>query len=60
MLEKPFEVLAEMKRKAPGGKTFEYNSINTFVLSRIVENVRGLSMNEIVGRDMWQEMGGKQ
>ncbi|WP_299694001.1 serine hydrolase [uncultured Vibrio sp.] len=53
----PLEVLAEMKRRAPGGKTFEYNSINTFVLSRIIENVRGLPMNEIVSRDMWQKMG---
>ncbi|GLS90337.1 hypothetical protein GCM10007916_14040 [Psychromonas marina] len=53
----PLEVLAEMKRKAPGSETFEYNSINTFVLSRIVENVRGLPMNEIVSRDMWQKMG---
>ncbi|EMN7257437.1 beta-lactamase family protein, partial [Vibrio vulnificus] len=52
----PLEVLAEMKRKAPGGATFEYNSINTFILSRIVENVRGLPMNEIISREMWQKM----
>ncbi|UGA56426.1 serine hydrolase domain-containing protein [Vibrio sp. VB16] len=53
----PLEVLAEMKRKAPAGETFEYNSINTFVISRLVENVRGLPMNQIISRDMWQKMG---
>ncbi|KIO37865.1 serine hydrolase domain-containing protein [Shewanella sp. cp20] len=52
----PLEVLAEMQRRAPGGKTFEYNSINTFVLARIVENVRGLPMNEIISQDIWQHM----
>ncbi|CAK1829931.1 serine hydrolase domain-containing protein [Vibrio crassostreae] len=55
--QSPLEVLAEMKRRAPGGKTFEYNSINTFVLARLIENVRNLPMNEIVSRDMWQKMG---
>ncbi|WED28376.1 beta-lactamase family protein [Vibrio sp. DW001] len=55
--QSPLEVLAEMRRKAPGGETFEYNSINTFVISRLVENVRGLPMNQIISRDMWQKMG---
>lgn len=53
----PLDVLAEMKRRTKGGQTFEYNSINTFILSRIVENVRGLPFNEILSDDIWKHMG---
>ncbi|MDV5168579.1 serine hydrolase [Photobacterium rosenbergii] len=53
----PLEVLSEMERRIPGNQSFEYNSINTFIVSRIVENVRGLPMNEIASRDLWQKMG---
>jgi len=35
----PFEVLATMQRKRPGYQAFEYNSIDTFVMNRIVERV---------------------
>ncbi|MCU8188825.1 beta-lactamase family protein [Vibrio vulnificus] len=55
--QKPLDVLSEMTRRQEAGKTFEYNSINTFVLARIIENVRGLPMNEIISRDLWQKMG---
>ncbi|MEZ9592676.1 6-aminohexanoate hydrolase [Vibrio breoganii] len=53
----PLESVAEMHRRGPGGEKFEYNSINTFVISRIVENVINKPMNEIVSQHMWQYMG---
>lgn len=55
--EGPFQVLAKMKRRHAGGERFEYNSINTFVVSRIVENVTGKPMNELISQRMWQPMG---
>ncbi len=55
--EMPLDVIAQMHRRAPAGEKFEYNSINTFVVSRIVENVMNQPMNEVVSQHMWQYMG---
>ncbi|MCL1142187.1 serine hydrolase domain-containing protein [Shewanella gaetbuli] len=53
----PLEVVATMQRRQDPGQSFEYNSINTFVLSRIIERVSGKSLNELFSERFWQKMG---
>ncbi|MDN2483329.1 serine hydrolase domain-containing protein [Vibrio agarivorans] len=53
----PLQTISEMHRRFPGGERFEYNSINTFIVSRIVESATHMPMNETVAQNMWQQMG---
>jgi hypothetical protein len=53
----PFEVLSKMERRRPGGKVFEYNSINTFILVRIVEAVENGPIADVFSDRIWSEIG---
>ncbi|WP_187276522.1 serine hydrolase domain-containing protein [Parahaliea maris] len=53
----PFDVLRNMKRVKPGHTVFEYNSINTFVLELIVDEVTGHTLNEEFGARVWRKIG---
>lgn len=55
--EDPFDVLRDMKRLKPGHTSFEYNSINTFVLELIVDSVTGKTLNEVFGSRVWRKIG---
>ncbi len=51
------DVLSSMERKTPGHQKFEYNSINTFVVNRIVEHVTGRPLSELFAERIWSKMG---
>ncbi|PWJ38525.1 serine hydrolase domain-containing protein [Sediminitomix flava] len=51
------EVLREMERVKPAYTAFEYNSINTFVINRIVERVGERPLNEQLRERIWSKMG---
>ncbi len=53
----PLEVLRTMQRKQPGNQSFEYNSMNTFVINRIVEQITSLPLNEYFSQRIWRKMG---
>ncbi|WP_416838741.1 serine hydrolase domain-containing protein [Haloferax sp. DFSO52] len=55
--QSPYDVLRSMKRDKPAYTAFEYNSINTFVLERIVNNVTGKSVAEVFGDRVWRKAG---
>ena len=51
------DVLRAMERKTPGHEKFEYNSINTFVMNRIVERVGGKPLYEQYSDRIWSKLG---
>lgn len=51
------EVLRGMERVKPGHSVYEYNSINTFVVNRIVERVSGKSLDVLFGERVWSRAG---
>ncbi|MCX2760255.1 serine hydrolase [Vibrio sp. Sgm 22] len=51
------DVLTSMERKTPGHQLFEYNSINTFVINRIVEHVSGKPLSELFSERIWSKLG---
>lgn len=53
----PWEVLRSMARRRDGLQAFEYNSINTFVMNRVVERVSSLPLNELFTRRIWSKIG---
>lgn len=55
--QSPIDVLRNMKKVKPGHTVFEYNSINTFVLELIVNQVTGQTLNEVFGDRVWREIG---
>ncbi|TDQ19303.1 hypothetical protein DFQ04_1124 [Algoriphagus boseongensis] len=55
--QSPFDVLRSMKKVKPGHSAFEYNSINTFVLELIVNEVSGKMLNEFFGERVWRKIG---
>ncbi|MBY5947816.1 serine hydrolase domain-containing protein [Photobacterium rosenbergii] len=50
-------VLKSMERRKPGHERFEYNSINTFVVNRIVEHVSGKPLSELFAERIWSKLG---
>ena len=53
----PIDVLRNMKKVKPGHTVFEYNSINTFVLELIVNEVTDQTLNEVFGDRVWRKIG---
>ncbi|MBY5991757.1 serine hydrolase domain-containing protein [Ferrimonas balearica] len=51
------DVLGSMERKTPGHRVFEYNSINTFVINRIVERVADKPLSELFAEKVWSKLG---
>lgn len=51
------DVLRDMKRKTPGHQKFEYNSINTFVMNRIVERISDKPLYEQFSGRIWSKLG---
>lgn len=51
------DVLRKMQRVKPGHEAYEYNSINTFVVNRIVERVSGKPLNELFSERIWSKAG---
>jgi len=55
--QSPYDVLRNMKKVKPGHTAFEYNSMNTFVLELIVNQVTGQTINEVFGDRVWRKIG---
>lgn len=55
--QSPFDILRNMKKVKPGHTVFEYNSIDTFVLELIVNEVTGKTLNEVFGERVWRKIG---
>jgi CubicO group peptidase (beta-lactamase class C family) len=53
----PYEVMRTMRRRRPGHTLFEYNSIDTFAVNRIVEQITGKPLNEVFSGRVWQKIG---
>ena len=51
------DVLRKMKRVKPGHEVYEYNSINTFVVNRIVERVSGKPLDALFSERIWSKAG---
>jgi CubicO group peptidase (beta-lactamase class C family) len=53
----PLDVLRAMRRTKPGHTVFEYNSINTYILQMIVENLSQQTIAEYFGERVWRRIG---
>lgn len=53
----PFVVMRKMERRKPGGKVFEYNSMNPFLLARVVENVENRPFADVFSDRIWSKIG---
>jgi CubicO group peptidase (beta-lactamase class C family) len=51
------DVLSKMERRKPAFTSFEYNSINTFVVNRIVERAGGKMLAEQLSEHIWTKLG---
>lgn len=51
------EFLMTLRRVAPQGTAFHYNSANTQVLSWLVESVYGRSFTDVISEKLWKPMG---
>lgn len=56
-LKNPLVALATVESKDASGKTFEYTSINTIVLTMLVEKVSGTTFTDFIEKEIWQKMG---
>jgi CubicO group peptidase (beta-lactamase class C family) len=53
-------VLAVKSREREHGALFAYRSIETDVLGFVLQRASGLSLAELVGRELWQTMGAEE
>lgn len=53
----PYQVMRNMKRVKPGHTAFEYNSIDTFVLELIVNEITGQPLSEVFSERIWRKIG---
>lgn len=51
------DILRAMQRTKPAHTVFEYNSINTYVLQRIVQRSTAQPFVELVGERFWRKIG---
>jgi CubicO group peptidase (beta-lactamase class C family) len=56
-MESTYEYIATLKRQKESGKRDEYTSVNTFVLSWLVEKLLDKPYAEIVSETFWQKIG---
>ena len=56
-VENPWAVVASMNIKQSPGEERQYTSVNTEVLSWLIETVTGESYNDFVQREIWSKVG---
>jgi len=56
-MKSTYEYVATLKRQKPSGQKDEYSSVNTFVLSWLIEKVTGKPYAEVVSETFWQKIG---
>jgi CubicO group peptidase (beta-lactamase class C family) len=54
-LPSPYEYVAALPSHRRPGEAYEYLSVNTFVLSWLIERVTGLPFAEVLGREIWSQ-----
>ena len=52
-----YDFVGDLPRHRPSGEAFEYSTVNTFVLSWLVEVLTGKSQPEVISERLWQPMG---
>ncbi|MBN2149076.1 MAG: serine hydrolase [Anaerolineales bacterium] len=52
-----YEYTSSLERKEASGIRFEYTSLNTFILSWLVESTTGLPLHEAIQHEFWQKIG---
>jgi CubicO group peptidase (beta-lactamase class C family) len=52
-----YELVAVLPAHRRPGEAYEYTSVNTFVLSWLVERVTGGTFAEVLGREIWSRAG---
>ena len=57
--DSPMEVIARMKKRTEPYAKFEYNSINTFIVNRIVEAVTHQPLHRYFSQHIWQKIGAR-
>ncbi|MEM7120502.1 MAG: serine hydrolase [Pseudomonadota bacterium] len=55
--ETPYAYMPTLARGIEAGQAFEYTSVDTFVLSWLVETVTGRPFNEILSDEIWTKIG---
>ena len=53
----PYEFAAGLRAGRPPGQRYEYLSVNTFVLSWLIERATGLPFAEVLRREIWAKAG---
>ena len=53
----PYQITRDFPRKEPPGQTFDYSTVNTFVLAWLAESVAGLPYDRVLSRELWSRMG---
>jgi CubicO group peptidase (beta-lactamase class C family) len=53
----PFVSMSKMMRRKPGGEVFEYNSMNPFLLARVVENVENRPFAQVFSDRILSKIG---
>jgi CubicO group peptidase (beta-lactamase class C family) len=52
-----FVVMRTMERRKPGGKVFEYSSMNPFLLARIIEKIEDRPFADVFRDRIWSKIG---
>lgn len=52
-----YDILGKMKRTKPAYTSFEYNSINTFIVNRIVERIGNKPLTDQFSERIWSKIG---
>ncbi len=53
----PYAYMPTLGRRIAPGQAFEYTSVNTFVLSWLVEQIAGRPFNDILSAEIWSKIG---
>ena len=56
-MKSTYEYIKTLKRQKPSGEKCEYTSVNTFVLSWLIEEVTGKPYAEVISETFWRNMG---
>lgn len=55
--ESTYEYVSLLPRHRPNGEAYEYTTVNTFVLTWLLESVTGMPFAEVVSEKLWRPMG---
>ena len=52
-----YEFVSRLRAARPPDQVYEYTSVNTFVLSWLVERVAGTGFHDVLARELWDHVG---